>query len=112
MVDEGGKRVNAIHRNELRKTIENEPLLALYLYTPLCGTCQLARRLLVIIEQLFPTLPFYETDINYIPKQAVEWQISSVPCLLLFVDGAMAGKWYAFPSVTDLYEQLQARLPR
>ncbi|KAF0996324.1 thioredoxin family protein [Geobacillus sp. TFV-3] len=103
--------MKAIDRNDVKRVVEGEPLLALYLYTPLCGTCQLARRMLTVVEQLFPALPFYETDINYIPEQAAAWKIESVPCLLLFRDGTIAGKWYAFHSVPYLYEVIQACLP-
>ncbi|AGT33340.1 thioredoxin [Geobacillus genomosp. 3] len=104
--------MKAIERPDVQRIVNEQPLMALYIYTPLCGTCQLARRMLAVVEQLFPTLPFYETDINYMPEQAVVWKIESVPCLLLFVGGSLAGKWYAFHSVPYLYDELQARLPR
>ncbi|MBB6281860.1 thioredoxin family protein [Geobacillus subterraneus] len=101
-----------IERIDVQRTVSEQPLMALYLYTPLCGTCQLAKRMLTVVEELFPALPFYETDVNYIPEQAAVWKIESVPCLLLFVGGTMVGKWYAFHSVPYLYEEIQARLPR
>ncbi|AKM20272.1 thioredoxin family protein [Geobacillus stearothermophilus] len=104
--------MNTIGRNDIKRMVEGEPLLALSLYTPLCGTCQLARRMLVVVEQLFPDIPFCETDINYIPEQAAAWKIESVPCLLLFAGGEIIGKWYAFHSVPYLYEAIRARLPR
>lgn len=39
---------------QLEERILQEEKLALYFYTPLCGTCQLAGRMLEIAEQAVP----------------------------------------------------------
>jgi thioredoxin-like negative regulator of GroEL len=96
---------------EIDEAIGNEEIVCLYLYTPMCGTCQLAKRMLEVVEELFPFLPFYQTDINYMPERAAAWKIESVPCLLLFQGGNIVKKWYAFHSVPYLYETIKEMLP-
>jgi thioredoxin 1 len=81
--------------------------LCLYLYTPLCGTCQLAKKMLTVVEHLMPTLEIGMSDLNYLPDKAVEWKIESVPCLLLIINGEIQKKIYAFHSVEYLYETLK-----
>jgi protein-disulfide isomerase-like protein with CxxC motif len=77
------------------------------LYTPLCGTCQVASRMVDVVEKLFPDITFLREDLNYIPERAIEWQIESVPCLLIFQNGELKKKIYAFHSVPYLYETIK-----
>ncbi|MCZ0756585.1 thioredoxin family protein [Anoxybacillus sp. J5B_2022] len=92
---------------QIDEWIQQQEIVCLYVYTPMCGTCQLAKRMLDVVEQLFPDIPFYRADINYMPERAEEWQIESVPCLLLFQNGSQKKKIYAFHSVPYLYEVIQ-----
>ncbi|ACJ34832.1 MULTISPECIES: thioredoxin family protein [Anoxybacillus] len=78
-----------------------------YMYTPLCGTCQVASRMVDVLEQLLPSVTFERQDLNYVPDKAVEWCIESVPCLLIFQHDKLVQKIYAFHSVPYLYETLR-----
>ena len=80
---------------------------AFYLYTPMCGTCQLASKMLDVVEKLFQNLEIGKANLNYFPQLAIEYQIESVPCLLIFENGNVIDKIYAFHSVTYLYEKLK-----
>lgn len=33
----------------------------LYLYTPFCGTCQLASKMLTVVKEMLPDVAFYKT---------------------------------------------------
>lgn len=79
----------------------------LFLYTPFCGTCQLAERMLGIIEKMMPELDIGKADINYLPDLAEQFKIESVPCLLLFNDEDIQEKIYAFRSVPYLFEKIK-----
>jgi len=95
--------------DEFTKMMENQEInFTLYLYTPLCGTCQVAGRILSVTEELFPSLQMFKTDLNYSPKLAEDYQVESVPCLLLFQNGELKEKIYAFHSVPYLYEKLNS----
>ncbi|WP_040224652.1 thioredoxin family protein [Bhargavaea cecembensis] len=79
---------------------------AFYLYTPLCGTCQVASRMLGVTEQLLPDLSIGKADLNYHEEIAVKYGVESVPCLLIAREGEPVEKVYAFRSVPYLYEKL------
>ncbi|WP_246946120.1 thioredoxin family protein [Bacillus pinisoli] len=81
--------------------------VALFLYTPLCGTCKVAERMLHVVENLVTEYPIRKINLNYFPDLAAKWEIQSVPCLLLFEKGEMTKRIYAFQSVDYLYRELK-----
>lgn len=88
---------------EIHTIIENKQTGILYFYTPLCGTCQVAGKMLSVVELMLPQIPFLQSDLNYIPEAAELFKIESVPCLIVMVDGEMKEKIYAFQSVPYLH---------
>ena len=82
-------------------------LTAYYLYTPMCGTCAVASKMLDVVEQLLPNLPLGKANINFTGSLPQKLQIESVPCLLITKDGVVTNKVYAFQSVPHLYELLK-----
>ncbi|GKV56963.1 thiol reductase thioredoxin [Sporosarcina sp. NCCP-2222] len=82
------------------------PDAAFYLYTPLCGTCAVASKMMEVIAELKPDLPLGKADLNYVESIAIDFEIESVPCLLIQRDGELAHKIYAFQSVPYLLEKL------
>ncbi|MBL4966362.1 thioredoxin family protein [Bacillus halotolerans] len=81
----------------------------LYLYTPFCGTCQLASKMLTVVEEMLPSVAFYKNNLNYSPAFAKAYQIESVPCFLLFKGGKVIERGYAFHSVSYLYELIKQK---
>lgn len=71
-------------KKDLVEEIQSEQTMIMYFYTPLCGTCQVAKRMLDVTKELFPHLSFGMIDVNYMQELAVDWQIESVPCLIIF----------------------------
>lgn len=80
---------------------------AFYLYTPMCGTCAVASKMMTIVEQLLPQLQVGKANINFIEHIAFDNKIESVPCLLVYDGGKLTEKVYAFQSVPFLYELLK-----
>lgn len=83
----------------------------IYFYTPMCGTCHLAKRFLQIVEKMDNVPTIYEADINYFKVIAKEWEIESVPCFIAFRESKVVDKMYAFESVTKVYEFIQQNKP-
>ncbi|MCR8842812.1 thioredoxin family protein [Paenibacillus sp. SC116] len=94
----------------------------LYMYSPLCGTCHVASRMLDVVEHLLPELRFERLNVNEAPDLAQEYQVESVPCLIiwrtievkqnqqdLILHNAFVypQKIYAFHSIPYLYERLR-----
>ncbi|MGE6630002.1 thioredoxin family protein [Bacillus sp. NPDC077027] len=94
-----------IQEHEL-KNIQDDIFL-LYLYTPFCGTCQLAKKMLTVVDKMQQDVPFYENNLNYSPNIAKALEIESVPCYLLFKKGELVKKGYAFHSVPYLHEMIE-----
>lgn len=77
-----------------------------YLYTPFCGTCQVASKMMNVIDMMREDLPIGKADLNYLEDIAIEYEIESVPCLLIAEDGVVQEKIYAFQSVPYLLEKI------
>ncbi|MCM3324894.1 thioredoxin family protein [Cytobacillus kochii] len=94
--------------NDLNDLIARKQSGLFYLFTPMCGTCQVAGKMLTITEQLLQKLPIGKADLNFLPAVAEKYEIESVPCLLVFKKGELVDKLYAFHSVPYLLEQIQS----
>lgn len=91
----------------LNKVTTMEGAEALLFYTPLCGTCKLAERMLEIVQQTSVSIPSSKLNINYAPRLRDQWKITSVPCLVLLKDGEPIRFEYAIHSVDHVYGMLQ-----
>jgi thioredoxin 1 len=94
-------------KEELEQFLLQKETFYLYLYTPLCGTCQVASKMLIVVEAMLPKLKMIKADLNYLPDIAENYKIESVPCLLIFRKGMLEKKVYAFKSVPHIYELLK-----
>ncbi|MED4582365.1 thioredoxin family protein [Brevibacillus choshinensis] len=92
---------------QFQQLMEQKQSFALFVYTPMCGTCKLAERMLTITFEALPNVAAYEININTAPNLAQQWEISSVPALLLFRDGVLIERHFAMQSVGFLYERLK-----
>lgn len=78
----------------------------LYIHTPFCGTCHLARSMLEKIESVHKQDIFYEMNASFHPDFMQEHKIESVPCLLIKKDNQIQEKVYAFRSIANIYSYL------
>lgn len=81
---------------------------AVFVHTPLCGTCKAVRRMLGVAAEILPDFPLVEANVNVMPDMAQALQIESVPCLILKRKDGSWTKIYRFPSVTELVERLRS----
>ncbi|MDF2536177.1 MAG: thioredoxin family protein [Bacillales bacterium] len=78
---------------------------AIYVYTPMCGTCQVASKMIRVLRELKPNVKIEEFDLNFHKSIAEKYHIESVPCLLIFEDDQLLEKIYAFKSVPYLFDK-------
>lgn len=94
-----------------KQTEENSRLdigaSAVLFVTPLCGTCKAAEKMLEIAEAAGIRYTAAKTNINFAPRLAREWQIESVPCLVVIRNGKLLRKEYAIHSASHLFEMLR-----
>lgn len=99
--------MNEWNGEEIIKKVSAEETFCLYLYTPICGTCQVASKMISVVKEIVPTVEFGKSDVNFIREVTNRYEIESVPCLLLFKKGKLQQKIYAFHSVPYLLETIQ-----
>lgn len=99
--------MNEWTKEQWEQQMKEQPLTAFYLYTPLCGTCAVASKMMNVVEQLLPEVPLGKANLNYMEQIAYEFKIESVPCLLVARNGKIVQKIYAFQSVPFLYDLLK-----
>ncbi len=97
------------NRNDAAAFLDNNESGLLYFYTPLCGTCQVASRMLQIVEELVD-VKMGKMNLNFYPDLAMNFAIESVPCLLLFKEGTVQETIYAFHSVPYLLDKIKQHL--
>ncbi|TDM03721.1 thioredoxin family protein [Macrococcus carouselicus] len=72
-------------------------------YTPLCGTCKVAERMVDILPGL-TGLEVMKINLNYEEALTQAYQLMSVPVLLIIREGQVVEIVYRFESVTNIYE--------
>lgn len=82
------------------------------LYTPFCGTCNVAKRMLSVVEAMLPSIPQLQVNINYTPRLIARFQVKSVPCLLVFTEEEtdMPIQIYEMRSVEHLYSIIKGMM--
>lgn len=97
---------------EVEKTLLEEKTTGfmLYLYTPLCGTCMVASKMLHVVQAIMQEPIFAKMDLNYAPQLAEKYEVESVPCLLIFKENKLEEKIYAFQSVPYLVDVIHKQM--
>ncbi len=78
----------------------------LFIHTPFCGTCHVARTFLTKIENTLHHEFFYEMNGSFYASYLQKNKISSVPCLLISVNGNIEKKIYAFHSTAHILNEM------
>lgn len=83
----------------------------LYIYTPFCGTCHVARQFLEHIENTLREQIFYEMNAMYEADFMQTYKVKNVPCLFIVRDGEVKEKIYTFYSIQNIYSYLLEYAP-
>ena len=98
------QRLEELGQHELLERLHQTTApVAIFVYTSLCGTCQLAERMLEIVVATGVKTPIYKININYASVLVDKWKITSVPCLVMIQEGRTIQTEYAMQSVDHLY---------
>lgn len=100
-----------INLKVFRPELLDEKNILLYIYTPLCGTCNIARSMLKQIEMTHHQQFFYQMNASFYPELMQQMKIKSVPCLLIKVNHQVKEKIYAFKSIPNIYYYLLKHRP-
>ncbi|WP_245207969.1 thioredoxin family protein [Sediminibacillus dalangtanensis] len=78
-----------------------------FIHTPFCGTCKMAEKMLLVLEQIEEVSLFHEMNASLFPGFMQSYQVESVPCLLIVENGRVQEKVYAFQSLIHIQEKMQ-----
>lgn len=95
---------------ELQELYNNHSVVVALAHTPTCGTCILAKKMLIVVKETMKQIPIVQINLNYNSKLAMEEEILSVPCLLIFKSSECVEKVYALESVPNLYKKISSYL--
>lgn len=95
---------------EVQARVAKEAVVCIYFYTPMCGTCQVAKKMISVVEELLPQITFGMNNVNYGRELTEAYQIESVPYLLLVKGGEVQKRIIAFQSVPYLYSECKKLL--
>ncbi len=104
------KKLQEVNENQLQEIWDSNQIAITLAYTPICGTCQVAKRMLEVLSNLLPQVTFLQINLNYYGELAKEYEIMSVPCLMIHHHGECAEKIYTFNSVPFLYKKITSYL--
>lgn len=83
----------------------------LYIHTPFCGTCHIARQMLEQIESALNKQLFYELNASLHPQFMEDMKIESVPCLLIKKNNEIKEKIYTFHSISNIVYYVTKHMP-
>lgn len=93
------------------KQLANKQSYLLYIYTPFCGTCHVARQFLEHIESTLQEQIFYEMNAMYEADFMQTYKVENVPCLFIYRAGEVKEKIYTFYSIQNIYSYLLEYAP-
>ncbi|HLR54293.1 MAG TPA: thioredoxin family protein [Pseudogracilibacillus sp.] len=91
--------------------IEKMPDSFVFIYSRFCGTCHVARSFLDKIEQVHNEEIFNELNASFATSFLQDYQIESVPCLLIMQQGEVKERVYTFYSIGNIYHYLYEYYP-
>ncbi|MDE5977675.1 MAG: thioredoxin family protein [Turicibacter sp.] len=98
--------LTSVSYEELKEIWQQKSLVITLTYTPICGTCQVAKKMLEVIQTTLPNLNVFIINLNYYEKMAIDYEIMSVPCLLIHKNEACIERVYTFESVPFIYKKI------
>ncbi len=95
-----------INQEQVHFLTQKKDYHIVFVNSPFCGTCKVARRMLEYIEGILKRETFYELNATLAPDWVQKQEVTSVPCLMVFKKGQLVDRLYTFHSVPYLLKEL------
>ncbi|PKR78071.1 thioredoxin [Halalkalibacillus sediminis] len=102
--------MNEINRDNANFLIKKKDSHIIFVNSPFCGTCKVAKRMLEYVEEALEEEKFYELNATLAPDILQKYNIMSVPCLIVFKNGRPVDRMYAFRSVPHVLKEMSPYL--
>lgn len=80
----------------------DQPNQMVFIYSPFCGTCHLARQILEQLEEQSNQQLFYQLNASLFPTLMQQCKIEHVPCLAIRLSDGSRKKVYSFEEMAKL----------
>lgn len=98
--------VKQINSNEFKEVIK-EGKVVVDLFATWCGPCKMLSPILDEISEEIKTTKFYKIDVDDNQDVAREYNVMSIPTVLIFENGELTNKIVGLRSREDLVEQFK-----
>ena len=98
--------VKQIDTNEFKEVIKKGKIVV-DLFATWCGPCKMLSPILDDISEEITTTHFYKVDVDDNEDIAREYNVMSIPTILIFEDGKLINKIVGLRSREDLIEQFK-----
>lgn len=92
---------------EIRKEIADNKMVLLYISSEQCGVCHVIFPRLQQILSAFPRIKSCKVDINQVSELAGSFNVFTIPCVLLFIEGKETIREARYIVLDRLKERLQ-----
>ncbi|MFC5714284.1 thioredoxin family protein [Thalassorhabdus alkalitolerans] len=96
-----------VSEKQLHAVLQRDQAVMIYFYTPWCGTCKIAEKMILAAEELSAAPSAYKGNVNLMPEIVQQLKIQSVPCVKIFKEGDCKETIYAFGSIESFINNLK-----
>ena len=94
------KQINETAFNELVKGVKGVSVVDFF--ATWCGPCRMLSPVMENVANELKDVSFYKIDVDENERLAGKFGISSIPCLILFVDGEPKSKILGYRPLSDI----------
>ena len=95
-----------INEKEFQATVSSGVVLVDF-FANWCGPCKMVGPILEKIDPEFPTIEFVKVDVNQSQSLAMQFQVQSIPTILIFKDGQVVERQVGFSGEPQLKKMLE-----
>jgi thioredoxin 1 len=96
-----------LNQNEYQETLKNNNIVLLDFYADWCGPCQtLLPTIQKLAEEYEGKVAIKKVNVDENSELAAQFQVRSIPTLIYFSEGKVAGRLTGLTSESDLKNQL------
>ena len=99
--------VKEIKDNEYEQIVKDNKKVVIDCFATWCGPCRMLSPVLDSISEELKDVTFVKIDVDNAEKITTEYQIMSIPTLLIFEDGKLKEKVVGLKSKTELIDLIK-----
>ena len=87
---------------------ESDKLVAVDFWADWCGPCKMLTPVIDALANKMTDVTFCKVNVDTDPTVAIKFGITSIPCVLFFKDGKLAGRSVGFVDAETMRKRIEA----